>query len=614
MRSEMRECCFGLLLTAVFSVSSPARPASGAETAPQLPRVVLLGDSVRVGYAPLVAKRLAGKATIVSPASDGDDSAALLRQIEQLAIRENPAVVHFSCGLRDLSRNRATGRHQVEAAQYQANLEQLVMRLQKETAAAVVFATATPILDERHAGRNEKCDYAEADVQRYNSAAVSVMNRCGVPVNDLHWVVQHGGAEKLLDADGVHCTSAGNALIAEAVADSVLRQLAIRAIAHHFRGHAHGPATADAVARYWKAQAERDAQVPPAFKSLPVPPLPIPANADEWNRQRPEVLKAVLQSLGDRPPRPSPQRTRLVAREIRRGYTLERVNIDNGVDSQVTALVLIPDRRRTPAPAILWLHSSTPDKNHLLIPNENGGDDSLADAFARAGYVVMAPDAYSYGDRDESTPGGPMEAYRLAIPGSYRLAEDSMVKFNLWFGRTHWGMMVRDDQIALDYLCSRPEVDKARIGATGMSMGSTRSWWLAAVDDRIAAAVGVACLTRYQNLIAHGELRAHGQYYFVYGLLKHFDTEGVLSLIAPRPFLALTGDMDRGSPADGIKALEECAGGVYRAIGAGDRFKSIVYQNTGHVYSAEMRAQMLAWFNRWLGSSASVPRREENNQ
>ena len=46
-------------------------------------------------------------------------------------------------------------------------------------------------------------------------------------------------------------------------------------------------------------------------------------------------------------------------------------------------------------------------------------------------------------------------------------------------------------------------------------MGSTRAWWLAAVDDRIACAVGVACLTRYQNLIAHGQLRQHGVYYFV---------------------------------------------------------------------------------------------------
>jgi dienelactone hydrolase/lysophospholipase L1-like esterase len=605
MPLQKRYCGLWLLWIAGFICLG--RPVAGAEAAPQLPKVVLLGDSIRLGYAPLVAKRLAGKATVVSPAFDGGDSAALLRQVAQWAIRENPAVVHFNCGLDDLKRAKASGRHQVEPADYQGNLEQLVARLQKETTAALVFANTTPVLDARRAGRSEEFSLAEADVQRYNATAVAVMQPCGVPVHDLHWVVQQGGVEKLLDADGVHCTPAGNALLAEAVADSVLRQLAIRAIAHHFRGHASGPASAEAVARYWKDQAQRDAQVPPAFKKLPVPPLPIPTGADAWNRQRPEVLKAVVGSLGDLPTRPSPQRTRLITREIRRGYTLERVNIDNGVDSQVTALVLIPDRHPTPAPAILWLHSSTPDKNHLLIPHENGGGESLADAFVQAGYVVMAPDAYSYGDRDESIPGGPMEAYRLAIPGTYRLAEDSMVKFNLWLGRTHWGMMVRDDQIALDYLCSRPEVDPARIGATGMSMGSTRAWWLAAVDERIAATVGVACLTRYQNLIAHGELRAHGPYYFVFGLLKHCDTEGVLSLIAPRPFLALTGDLDRGSPADGIKLLEKYAGGVYRAVGAGDRFKSIVYQDTGHVYTPEMRAEMLSWFNRWLGSPKKSP-------
>src|SRR4029077_15690812 len=105
---------------------------------------------------------------------------------------------------------------------------------------------------------------------------------------------------------------------------------------------------------------------------------------------------------------------------------------------------------------------------------------------------------------------------------------------NQGLGRTLWGMFVRDDQVALDYLCTRPEVDAARIGATGMSMGSTRAWWLAGVETRVAAVPAVACLTRYQNLIAHGELRAHGVYYFVDGLLKRFDTEGVLALIAPR--------------------------------------------------------------------------------
>src|SRR4051812_49974833 len=133
-----------------------------------------------------------------------------------------------------------------------------------------------------------------------------------------------------------------------------------------------------------------------------------------------------------------------------------------------------------------------------------------------------------------------------------------------------------------------------------MSMGSTRAWWLAAVDERIACAVGVACLTRYQNLIAHGQRRAHGIYYFVHGLLPHFDTEGVLALIAPRPFLALTGDLDAGSPADGIRTLQDQVGRVYAALGAPERFESVLYPDVRHTVTPEMRRATLAWFERWL--------------
>jgi hypothetical protein len=133
-----------------------------------------------------------------------------------------------------------------------------------------------------------------------------------------------------------------------------------------------------------------------------------------------------------------------------------------------------------------------------------------------------------------------------------------------------------------------------------MSMGSTRSWWLAAVDDRVACAVGVACLTRYENLLRHGQLRQHGLYYFVNGLLKHFDTEAVVALIAPRPMLFLTGELDAGSPADGITVIEDRAGGVYRAAEAADRFKSVRYPDVGHTYTPAMRREMLAWFDRWL--------------
>jgi lysophospholipase L1-like esterase/dienelactone hydrolase len=571
---------------------APSKPLPKTE----LPKVVLIGDSIRLGYAPLVARRLAGKAVVVSPKANGGDSGNVLKNLDEWVIREKPAVVHFNCGLHDLKFSPQTMLHQVKLAQYESNLKQIVARLRKETSANLVFANTTPILDGRHAKRGAGFDRFEADVERYNRAALAVMREAGVPVHDLHWIVEQGGPETMLGADGTHYTPAGYDRLAEAEADCVLRQL-------YVVRHPGGPAPVpdpQAAARYQKAQAERDALVPKAYKELTVGSFQVPPNAEAWQRQRPAVLKTVLQSLGDLPPRPSPSRARVVSRELRRDYTLERVTIANTEASDVTALLLIPEKRQQPAPAILWLHSSTPDKNQILTPNTNGGAEPLGETLVRAGYVVLAPDACWYGDRADQTPAGAAEVYRREDSSTIRSPQESLLKFNLWMGRSLWGMFVRDDQVALDYLCSRPEVDKARIGATGMSMGSTRAWWLAAVDDRIAAVVAVACLTRYQNLIAHGELRAHGVYYFVYGLLKHFDTEGVVALIAPAPFLALTGELDRGPPADGIKVIEEQVSRVYAAAGVPERFKSILYPNTGHTYTPQMRAEMLAWFERWL--------------
>ena len=353
----------------------------------------------------------------------------------------------------------------------------------------------------------------------------------------------------------------------------------------------------EATAAYLARQAERDAAVPPAYQRLRVPPFPTPADAAAWQARRPDVLQKVLRSLGDLPPRPSPAGARLISRERRDGYSVESVALDNGVDGTVTALLLIPDHLQATAPAVLWLHSSTPDKTQILAPDTNGGSTPLGEALVRAGYVVLAPDAYWHGDRVGTGPAGALETGRAE--------QESLFKLHLWFGRTLWGMFVRDDQVALDYLCSRPEVNAERIGATGMSMGSTRAWWLAAVDERVTATVAIACLTRYQNLIAHGELRQHGIYYFVSGLLKHFDVEAVLALIAPRPFLALTGELDAGSPADGVRELAALVGAVYAAIGAAERFRSILYPETGHTVTPQMRAELLAWFDRWLAPKSA---------
>ncbi len=221
------------------------------------------------------------------------------------------------------------------------------------------------------------------------------MRAAGVPVHDLHGLVKRAGTVKLQLADGTHYTPAGYERLADAVADCVLRNLYVR----NYKPLPAPKSGLEAAAAYRKAEAERDAQVPPRFKNLPVPPFAPPADAAEWHRRRPDVLKAVEAALGDWPARPSPPRSRLVSRELRPGYTLERVGLADGMGGENSALILIPEKRRPKAPAILWLHSSTPDKNQVITPNSNGGPEPLGEVFVRAGYVVLAPDACWYGDR-----------------------------------------------------------------------------------------------------------------------------------------------------------------------------------------------------------------------
>lgn len=559
-----------------------------AQEKTELPRVVLLGDSIRIGYAPLVAKKLEGVAVVVHPGTENcADTPTTLKGLDRWLADVKPAVVHFNCGLHDLKLDKKTKVHQVPQEQYAANLKVIVERLRKATP-NVVFADTTPILDDRHAARKAAFDRLDKDVAAYNETAAAVMRELGVPVNDLNRILRDGGADTLLGKDGTHYTPAGYERLADAVADSVRRQL-YAMNPPRLKPPASGP---DAVKAYRAAETALDAQVPEAFRKMAVPAFPVPASKDEWETRRVDVKAKVVASLGDLPPRPAKPVAHLVSAEQRPGYRVERFRLDNGLDGQMSAMMLIPDGLTKPAPAVLWLHSSSYDHRQLLAPNTNGGEEPLGVTFVKRGWVVFAPDAAWYGDRAGRGPAGPSETTTNQ--------QASQHKYHLWFGRTLWGMFVRDDQVALDYLCSRPEVNVKRIGATGISMGSTRSWWLAAVDDRISAVVGVACLTRYENLLHHGQLRQHGVYYFVNGLLKHFDTEAVVSLIAPRPVLFLTGELDAGSPADGIKVIEERAGGVYRAVGAGDRFRSVRYPDVGHTYTPAMRAEMLAWFDRWL--------------
>lgn len=331
-----------------------------------------------------------------------------------------------------------------------------------------------------------------------------------------------------------------------------------------------------------------------SFPAVSAPDYPLPRSVREWKTRRGKSRKILESLLGDLPPRPRRVRATCVSRENRTGYRLEKIVLDNGAGAEIPAHLLVP-KGKGPFPAILYLHWHGEEyglgKDNLFrtAPDRSG---RCGEAMVRRGYVVFAPDAYAFGERQGRGPGGTRETGKDE--------EMTLSKTFLWMGRTLWGMIVRDDRIALDYLLGRPEVDPRRVGTTGFSMGSTRTWWLAALDDRIAAAVGVCCLTRYQDLIRAGALREHGIYYFVPGMLRHFDTEAVASLIAPRPFMTLSGAKDGGSPLSGVRTINAFCAATWRRLGRGDRFRGVVSPGVGHVYTAKMWREMLAWFDRHL--------------
>jgi lysophospholipase L1-like esterase len=211
-----------ILLLAISSLAQEPRIEK------ELPTVVLLGDSIRLSYAPGVTRQLAGKATIISPSANGGDSSNLLKNLEGWAIKAQPTVVHFNCGIHDVKKFKGTGKFQVSPADYEKNLRAIVDRLRKETKARVLFALTTPLIDARAAKTRAERDYEllDASTEQYNAIARRVMQELDVPVNDLRSAL--GSAEEqaaAISEDGVHFNKTGVEKLGTAVARFVSEHL-----------------------------------------------------------------------------------------------------------------------------------------------------------------------------------------------------------------------------------------------------------------------------------------------------------------------------------------------------------------------------------------------------
>ena len=220
----------GFLFTAWGSLAAPATNAAAKVVAevPGLPRVLIIGDSISIGYTPFVKELLAGKANIIHAPGNSESTVRGLENLDKWLGPKPWDVIHFNWGLHDMkyidAQTKMTavskGKQWVPLAEYEKNLTELVHRL-KKTGARLVWCSTTPI-PEGVTGR------VPGDEVRYNAVALKIMQAEGVPVDDLNAVVgspDHRSAMGGLPKD-VHSTDAGSKVLAAEVVQAIERSAA----------------------------------------------------------------------------------------------------------------------------------------------------------------------------------------------------------------------------------------------------------------------------------------------------------------------------------------------------------------------------------------------------
>lgn len=299
-------------------------------------------------------------------------------------------------------------------------------------------------------------------------------------------------------------------------------------------------------------------------------------------------LSARVQRLLHIPQKRVPLAPETLSKYIDGDVELEDVRFRADRDLWIPAIVTKPVTAHKPLPAIICLPGTNGTRQHLtdtllkLGPFPRTG---WARALAREGFVTISLDYRGSKERHQNIF---TEAVREQLAG-----------------RSYMGLLVYDVMRAVDYLQTRADVDRTRIGVTGFSLGGAMAWYAAAADPRLRVVVPVCggagtyqALTSYQK-----QTNYHSQYFYPAGFLQVFphDQPELFAALAPRAVLVVGRMEDQGMPIEGLIKLKQVVSAAYQQRGAAERFA--VHITPGdHDYSEEMFAQVKQWFTRFLKS------------
>ena len=301
------------------------------------------------------------------------------------------------------------------------------------------------------------------------------------------------------------------------------------------------------------------------------------------------VRQRVLSLIGGLPDYHGPLRAQVTKTTRRDGYLIEHVTFESLPGFVVTANLYRPDRPgRHPAVLMSMGHwDSGKAAGQLLSVN-----------LARRGFVVLAYDPVGQGERQQaydvrtgrSLIGGPTDQH-FSNGAAAILMGQALSRY-----------FIHDGMRAIDYLVSRPEVDPARIGATGCSGGGTQTTYIAALDPRVKVAAVACYMNSFQTLFAGsiGDSEQSVPGFLAAGL----DQTDYVELFAPKPWLMTSTEDDFFTPAGARQVFEE-AQKWYALHGAADRVKWVVGPG-GHGTPPVVRQAIYDWMTQWLGDRTAT--------
>jgi dienelactone hydrolase len=257
-------------------------------------------------------------------------------------------------------------------------------------------------------------------------------------------------------------------------------------------------------------------------------------------------------------------------------------------------------------PVVIVLHGTGGNKE---------GQAGWLKELAGKGFLAVAIDGRYHGERTRAGKGS--VEYNEAILRAFRTGQEHPFLYD-----TVWDVMR-----LVDYLETRADVDRARIGLIGFSKGGMETYLAAAVDKRIRSAVPCIGVQSFRWAVEHDAWQSRVGTFLAAmngaakdsevaqvdaafvrrfydrvapGIYSEFDGPAMLPLIAPRPLLVINGDSDARTPRPGLMECVDAARKAYSTAGAADKFEFLLEENTGHRVNPEARQRAIEWFVRWL--------------